>query len=466
MSVITRFAPSPTGLMHIGNARTALFNYLIARKYQGQFLLRIEDTDSTRSQRQYRESLLTDLEALGLRWDSGPDQAGSYLQSQRMNLYANYYQQLMDRNLAYPCFCSEAALKIHRKQQLAVGQPPRYSGACARLSAAEVAARYRNGEVAALRLRMDAQAIMDFEDLVRGQQHFSGKDIGDFIIRRADGSPAFLFANAIDDALMGITQVWRGEDHLSNTPRQIHIMRLLDLKIPQYGHIALILGNDGAPLSKRNGSRSVREIREEGYLPIALVNYLARLGITLDSNELLSLDALAVAFDPGRMVKGAARFDAQQLKFYHKQAVQQSNEQRLRTWLKAQLTSVPNAQRDTFCRWLQPNLLFPQEAAEWAEVLYGTWDYDATARRVIMGAGVEFFTLLAEQLTAQAEWNTLLAALKSRSGRKGKALFLPLRMAFTGREHGPELSPLLTLIGYETLAQRAQHCARLATVGA
>ena len=295
----SRFAPSPTGLLHLGNVRTALFNYLAARHAQGVFLLRIEDTDAMRGHEKYAQALEQDLRWLGLAWQEGPGQGGAqapYYQSQRDAVYARYFDRLATDGSAYPCFCSEHELEIARKTAIAAGRPPRYSGRCSRLTAEEVVARRAEGRPATLRFHVADGKTVEFEDKVRGRQTFASSDIGDFIIRRSDGTPAFFFCNAIDDALMGVSLVLRGEDHLTNTPRQILLLNALGLPVPAYAHIALVVGSDGVPLSKRTGSRSVHELREQGFLPLAVNNYLARLGHTYESNAFLDMAGLTDAF--------------------------------------------------------------------------------------------------------------------------------------------------------------------------
>ena len=295
----TRFAPSPTGDMHLGNLRTALFNALHAARTGGAFVLRIEDTDAERSRKVFLDGLLRDLRWAGLNWEEGPEtgaQGGPWLQSERMGLYARYYGQLAAAGKIYPCFCSDVQLKLDRKARLAAGRAPRYAGTCARLTAEEIALKLRQGFRPTLRFRVGDSGSVGFDDLVRGTQRFERSDIGDFIVRRSDGSPAFFFSNAVDDALMGITHVLRGEDHLANTPRQLMLLEALDLKPPAYGHLSLLVGEDGSPLSKRRGSRSVRQMRDDGYLPAALLNYLARLGHACASDALLDFAGLAQAF--------------------------------------------------------------------------------------------------------------------------------------------------------------------------
>lgn len=257
----TRFAPSPTGYLTIGNIRTALFCALLAKHENGVFLLRIEDTDKLRSGQEFAEQLEFDLHWLGLDWQEGPQVGGQsepYFQSQRQAIYDTYFQKLTDQNQVYPCFCSDEELAISRKIQLSSGQPPRYEGTCRNLTQEQINKKLAEGLKPTLRFRVPENQIIEFTDFVRGPQKFLSHEIGDFIIRRGDGSAAFFFCNAIDDSLMEITHVLRGEDHLTNTPRQLMLLQALKLAQPQYGHLALIVGPDGTPLSKRHGSRSIK----------------------------------------------------------------------------------------------------------------------------------------------------------------------------------------------------------------
>jgi nondiscriminating glutamyl-tRNA synthetase len=271
----------------------------------------------------YIEALMRDLRWLGLDWQEGPEaggDAGPYFQSQRGPIYARYFEALESRHLAYRCFCSEHELAVARRAQLAAGRPPRYNGRCRALDPAQVRDRLAAGEPATLRFRVPDGERVAFEDRVRGRQEFATDDIGDFVIRRSDGTPAFFFSNAVDDATMGVDLVVRGEDHLTNTPRQLLLLRALDLPAPDYAHIALVVGADGAPLSKRIGSFSVQALREAGWLPLAIANYLARLGHTYESNDLLDFDGLAAHFAVERLHRAPAHFDARQLRHSRRRA--------------------------------------------------------------------------------------------------------------------------------------------------
>jgi nondiscriminating glutamyl-tRNA synthetase len=312
----TRFAPSPTGLLHLGNIRTALFSYLLAKRAGGVYVLRIEDTDTARGDAKYVGALMQDLRWLGLQWDEGPETGGPhapYYQSQRAEIYRQYLERLEAAGAAYPCFCTEHELKVERKTQIAAGRPPRYSGKCRALPPAQVAQRRAAGAAATLRFHVADGRFVEFVDGVRGAQRFDTSDIGDFVIRRSDGTPPFFFSNAVDDALMGVTRVVRGDDHLTNTPRQILLLEALGLRIPGYAHIPLVVGADGAPLSKRTGSKSVQQLRAQGFLPLAIDNYLARVGHTYESNQLLELDQLAVQFALEHVHHSPARYDEAQL---------------------------------------------------------------------------------------------------------------------------------------------------------
>ena len=465
----TRFAPSPTGLLHIGNVRTALYNYLWAHHGSGGFLLRIEDTDATRGEERYTEALMADLRWLGLAWDEGPVSGGSlgpYLQSQRSATYETFAARLIDAGLAYPCFCTEHELKLERKTQVAAGRPPRYSGKCRALSPQEVDARRARGVPATLRFHVADGRTVEFDDKVRGPQRFATNDIGDFVIRRSDGTPAFFFCNAVDDALMGVSLVIRGEDHLTNTPRQILLLEALSLRAPDYAHIPLVVGSDGAPLSKRTGSRSLAELRDAGYLPAAVNNYLARVGHSYDAQGLLSLDELARQFDLTRVHHSPARYDETQLLHWQREAVRAISTEALWRWVGADVSAlVPARDRDAFIDAVRPNVTFPSDALHWARAVYAD-EVTLThpAREVIETSGAGFFehSLSAVGQLKALDFSALAAETASRSGAKGKALYQPLRAALTGELHGPEMAKLVPLIGADRLHRRLQRAVEAA----
>jgi len=451
--VVTRFAPSPSGELHLGNARTALFNWLLARVNGGRFVLRIEDTDLERTQERYVAALGVDLAWLGLAWDEGP-----FRQSQRGALYAQYFEQLERRQLVYPCFCTPLELDISRRSQLAAGRPPRYAGTCRELSPAQLALRRAEGRGSSLRFRVPLGERMLFDDLVHGPQSFLSDDIGDFIVRREDGTAAFFFSNALDDALMRVSHVLRGEDHLSNTPRQRLLLEALGLPVPHYGHVSLLIGADGAPLSKRHGATTLRELRAAGYSAQAVANQLFRLGHSSARNELLSLTQMAEAFELSHLQRSPAHFDAVQLAHWQREWVHTLSPEQARAWLAPVLPGELDAARTAaFIRAVLPNVLLPEDARIWQQIIFGTaLSYDETALRAAEEAGPEFFSAAANAVQGEAN----LSALRGATGRKGAAFFMPLRAALTGRLHGPELAPLLAAMPAERVRERLLHFAQ------
>ena len=464
--------------MHPGNCRTALFNYLAARKQKGVFVLRLEDTDEQRSRLEYVDAIYEDLNSLNISWDEGPDKGtdrradkgtdkggdyGPYSQAERKEIYANFYVQLEKQGLAYPCFCSQAALKLARKRQLAAGEPPRYPGNCRSLSPEEISDRLAAGEKPALRMKVEDDAILSFEDLVRGKQVFYGKHLGDFIIRRSDGNPAFLFANAIDDALMKIDCVLRGEDHLTNTPRQLVVLNALGLSPPTYGHISILAGDDGRPLSKRNGSRSIRSLIDDGYLPLAIVNYLARLGCSYGVDELLSLEELVSQFSLERLVQPVARYESSQLNYWQRQALTRMSPAELWSWLAVRVgDKVPDEHRELFAAIVSANILLPDEAMAWADIVFASPDFDITREDKKWFDQADFF-YTAESLFCRFYgsngWQKWIQALGEQTGKKGKELFLPLRLALTGASSGPALDGLVALMGRQEVVKRLKAAA-------
>ncbi|HVW71183.1 MAG TPA: glutamate--tRNA ligase [Steroidobacteraceae bacterium] len=445
----TRFAPSPTGEVHLGNARTALFNFLLARHAGARFLLRIEDTDTERSRDEHTLAVMEDLRWLGLDWDAGPDredERGPYRQSQRRALYQHHFEVLERQGVVYPCFCSPLELEISRKAQLAAGRPPRYAGTCRALTPAQRERKRAQGIAPSMRFHVPLGRRIEFTDFVHGPQSFLSDDIGDFVLLRADGSAAFFFSNAIDDATMGVTEVLRGEDHLTNTPRQLLILSALGLPAPRYGHLSLIVGADGAPLSKRHGATSVREYRERGYRPEALTNHLFRLGHSTQENGFLSLDEMARAFDLAHFVPSPARFDEQQLNVWQKEAAHRLPLDVAGRWLSSVIPAgLDEAGVRSFLTAVLPNIVLPDDVRPWVEVVFGgPLALAAPEEQVIRNAGNEYFAAAAH--AAERSGNDLQAiagAVRAATGKKGAELYMPLRVALTGRSHGPELAPLL-----------------------
>lgn len=445
----TRFAPSPTGELHLGNARTALFNFLLARRQSGRFVLRIEDTDAQRSDAGHLSALLEDLAWLGLSWDAGPgreDDRGPYQQSRRGALYERFFEALQRQGAVYPCFCTPLELEASRRAQRASGRAPRYAGTCRDLTAEQRQHRRAQGLAPTLRFRVPPGRRIEFLDLVHGPQSFLSDDIGDFVIRRADGSAAFFFCNAVDDACMGVTQVLRGEDHLANTPRQLLLLQALGLPAPRYGHMSLIIGPDGSPLSKRHGATGVRAYRERGYRPEALTNYLFRLSHASAEHALLDLSAMAGAFDTARLGRAPSHFDAQQLTVWQKEAAHGLTVAQARAWLGALLPpGLDAASAEAFIAAVLPNVVLPEDARPWVEIVFGAAPaLSAPAEQTVRAAGGAYFAAAAQ--AAERYGNDLpaiVSAARAATGCKGAQLYLPLRLALTGRPHGPELAALL-----------------------
>ena len=465
-TVVTRFAPSPTGALHLGNARTAFFSWLLARHADGRFILRIEDTDRERSVEVHTTALMEELHWLGIEWDEGPGVAaahGPYLQSERASIYAGYFGKLERAGLTYPCYCTPLELDLSRKSQLAAGRPPRYAGTCRSLSEARRAERRALGLAEAVRFHVPPATEILFEDLVHGAQRFWSDDIGDFIIRRAEGNPAFFFCNALDDSLMGVTHVLRGDDHLANTPRQLMILRALELRAPIYGHVGLLLGGDGQKLSKRHGSTSVGELRARGYLAPAVLNHLFRLGHAPERDGWLEPAEMARHFAVHRLGRAPARFDEEQLNHWQKLGLERATAADLERWLGTRLpASARPAERQAFVDLVRHNLVLPADAEHWVKVVFGELPAPEPGdRELLESAGAVFFgAALAALDSAGPDIGVITNAVQHATGRKGSDLYRPLRVAITARSHGPELKPLLVLIPRAELRARLAAWAR------
>ena len=454
LPVITRFAPSPTGALHLGNARTAFFSHLWARKGGGRFILRIEDTDVERSQARFRDQLMADLRWLGLDWDEGPDIGGRsapYCQSERGEFYRALFARLEADGHTYPCYCTAQELELSRKLQRVAGKPPRYAGTCRLLTAAQRAERQGRGLKPTLRFAVPNDRSIEFTDAVHGPQRFLSNDIGDFIIRRDDGTPAFFFCNAVDDSAMGVTQALRGDDHLTNTPRQLMLLDALGMRRPGYGHVGLLVGTDGAPLSKRHGSTSVEDFRERGVFPAALLNQLFRLGHASDVDGWLPAAEMPAHFRPEHLGRAPARFDESQLMHWQKETAERMSVEQIRSWLGS-------GDPVDFVELVRHNVVLPADAAQWRAVVYGELPpLGERERGIIAAAGPEFFAAAAAALDqANTDLKTLTRILKERTGRKGADLYMPLRVALTGLAHGPELGSLLGLMSRDTARRRLE----------
>ncbi|MBN2243475.1 MAG: glutamate--tRNA ligase [Acidobacteria bacterium] len=468
-AVRVRFAPSPTGFLHVGNVRTALFNWLFARHNRGTFLLRIEDTDAERSELRFERQLLEDLRWLGLDWNEGIETGGDcgpYRQSERYTVYQEFAGRLLDEGRAFPCFCTEEELDAVRRAQLERNETPRYSGKCRNLSRQEAAARRESGEPSTLRLRVRPGTV-GFTDLVFGRVDIETAQISDPILLRSDGSPTYNFCCVVDDLLMKISHVIRGEGHLSNAHRQILIYEALGAALPQFAHLSTILGPDGQKLSKRHGATSVREFRVQGYLPEALGNYLALLGWSPseDGKELMSLDEIAAEFNLTRIQKSPATFDCRKLDWMNRNYINRAGDGVLADLSRdffVQAGLIPPDADSRILDWLRRVIALiktrvdhldqlPAEAA----VVYGP-DPDAPpldeeAAQILgtpegKAVAAEFVRLVdAGPGMTPESYREMVSKVKEATRQKGRTLFHSIRAALTGRGSGPDLETLISL---------------------
>tara|TARA_B100001123_G_scaffold158943_1_gene183807 strand:+ start:1659 stop:3065 length:1407 start_codon:yes stop_codon:yes gene_type:complete len=463
----TRFCPSPTGLLHLGNLRTALLNVLLAIKSGGTFILRIEDTDAERSKTEFSEAVCDDLGWMGLDWQEGPRIGGpedSYYQSERNSIYESFYDKLLEQDLIYPCFTSDEELKIIRRNQMAAGEPPRYTGIWANASKEDIEKELEKGTQPVYRFRLPKDRTIIFQDLVKGEQSFHTSDLDDFIVRKKDLSPTFMFANAIDDSLMGVNVVLRGDDHLSNTPRQIALLEALNLEIPEFIHVALFTGDDGAPLSKRNGSLSVKELKEIGYFPQAVINYLSRVGHIIPDNELRDLEGLSSVFDVANISTSPSRIDHDQLTFWQKNVIESKSIEELSSWLESHLKNLPkDIDQDSFVGLIKDNIVFPNEAVEYLDNLFvNSLNTVKEVEDLIKQSGPDFFKL-AEKIVRDnwGDWSKTMKLIGEETGTKGKGLFMPIRASITGQLSGPELDQVTRVMGQERVIKRLKEAAKL-----
>lgn len=471
MKVRVRFAPSPTGLLHLGNARTALFNFLFARQTGGAFILRLEDTDRERSTPEAERAVLEDLRWLGLEWDEGPERQGNfgpYRQSERLEIYRGYAMALLEKGYAYRCYCTDEELEEKRQRSLARGIPPMYDGRCRYLKPEEEQSFIRSGRPASLRFRVNARKA-EFQDLVKGAMSFDGRKMGDFVILRSDRVASYNFAVVIDDARMEVTHVIRGEDHLANTARQLLLYQTLGFAPPQFAHLSMILGPDRTPLSKRNGGTAVAHFREAGYLPEGLVNYLALLGWSSEEGqEIFSLQELIKKFSLQRLSRSPAVFDPGKLIWLnraHLKAIRGEKALSLalpflrhsgaglegvpKSWLVAALEAV----------WGEVDTL--SQLAERLRFLFDDgWTLQPEAQALVAKEETQkVIQGLKEELRSVEEvepgnYRPLLAGLAKRVGLTGRNLYMPLRAALTGRTQGPELEKVFLLLGKEKILKR------------
>jgi glutamyl-tRNA synthetase len=473
MSVRVRFAPSPTGHLHVGNVRTALYNWLFARQNQGAFILRIDNTDLERSEANHEIQLIDDLNWLNLDWDEGPDSGGNcgpYRQSERRSLYQPYTDQLLEKNCAYYCFCSTAQLEEDRLRLEKAGRQPYYSGRCRQLDPEDVSRRLSQGERPTVRLKVRPGPI-EFTDRVFGRLRVEADTIGDFILVRSSGVAQYNYACVLDDFLMQITDVIRGEGHISNTHRQLLIYESLGWQPPRFAHLSTILGPDGGKLSKRHGATSMDEFREDGYLPESMINYLAMLGWTPPQGEaeILNVSQLLRLFDLSKVNRSPATFDLEKLNWVNRGHLKSCSREQLAQLalpFLARAGLVPEPPDEPVWAWIQElvelfvaylDRLADLPAA--AAVVFDSGlkklpaDEEATsllaepaARAVIQATASHLFESPAEIDTDSGLYPELVKRVQERSGQLGKQLYRPLRLTLTGHLSGPQLERLIPLI--------------------
>ncbi|WP_181351078.1 glutamate--tRNA ligase [Thalassobacillus sp. CUG 92003] len=475
--VRVRYAPSPTGNLHIGNARTALFNYLYARHLGGKFIVRIEDTDEKRNVAGGEQSQLSYLKWLGIDWDESADAGGDYgpyRQMERLDIYQTYIDKLLEQGDAYKCYVTEEELEAEREAQRARGEVPMYSGAHRDLTEEQRQAFEEEGRTPSIRLRVPENRTYMFDDIVRSTISFESSDFGDWVIAKKNGTPTYNFAVAIDDYLMDITHVLRGEEHISNTPKQMMVYESFGWEPPQFGHMTLILNENRKKLSKRDEHilQFIEQYKNLGYLPEALFNFITLLGWSpVGEEELFAQDELIDIFDPDRLSTSPAVFDPAKLKWMNNQYIKASDFERvvdltLPHLVKAGRVSESRNQQDE--EWVRELIgLYHEQLSYGAEIVELTdlffkqeIEYDEAAMDVLRGEQVpEVMTVFKQKLQ---ELDTFtpenikgqIKATQKETGHKGKKLFMPIRVATTGQTHGPELPNAIHLLGLETVIAR------------
>ena len=462
MTIRTRFAPSPTGYLHIGGARTALFSWAYARKHGGTFILRIEDTDVERSTPEAVQAILDGMTWLNLSYDEGP-----FYQMQCMERYKEVIQHMLDQGLAYYCYASPSELDAMREAQRASGEKPRYDGRW-RPESGKVLPEPPAETMPVVRFKNPARGVVTWKDLVKGLIEFDNGELDDLIIARADGTPTYNFCVVVDDWDMGITHVIRGDDHVNNTPRQINILKALGADAPQYAHLSMILGDDGQKLSKRHGAVSVMQYDEEGYLPEAVINYLARLGWSHGDDEIFSVDQFCAWFDLDHITPSAAQFNTEKLNWLNQHYLKQADIARLVALIRPRLeargvlvSTVPAL--EAIITLYKERVVTLNELADAAEVFY----IDLHPNQELLNAQLSVEAIPALQELAErlkdVKWEAAAigAAIKeivSKHGLKMPKLAMPLRVMLTGQTQTPSVDAVITLFSREVVLTRmAQH---------
>lgn len=474
-----RFAPSPTGPFHIGGARSALFNWLLARREGGTFLLRIEDTDLVRSTRESEENIKAALKWLGMDWDEGIDVGGDngpYRQTERLDIYKEVTDRLIAEGKAYYCYCTEEELEAERQAQLARGETPKYNGHCRHLTEEQRAAYEAEGRKPTVRLRVPLNETVAFDDMVRGHVSFESNGIGDFVIVKSDGIPVYNYAVVIDDHTMEVTHVIRAEEHLSNTPRQIVIYNALGWDVPTFGHISLIMGKDGKKMSKRHGATSVEQYKNLGYLPEAINNFLALMGWAPEGEqELFTTEELIKNFSMDRVAKNPAVFDIDKLNWINFNYMKKLTDEELYAlclpslqeagYASAQPDEAEKARLTMLCVCLKDHISYGAQIKEEAAMFFtDSISIDEEHRDDIKAVLAEEScpTVLAafgDKLKAMDEVTpeqvkAAIKAIMKETKLKGKFVFMPIRVAITGQMHGPDLNYIVPLLGRDTVLAR------------
>ncbi|AZN38450.1 glutamate--tRNA ligase [Paenibacillus albus] len=474
-----RYAPSPTGHLHIGNARTALFNYLFARNLGGKFIIRIEDTDVKRNVAGGEESQLTYLKWLGIDWDESVDIGGGYgpyRQTERLDIYKEYWQELLDKGLAYKCYCTEEELEQEREEQTARGEMPRYSGKHRSLTDEQRTAFEAEGRIPSIRFRVPEGKTYTFNDLVKGQISFESDGIGDFVIVKKDGIPTYNFAVALDDHLMAISHVLRGEDHISNTPRQLMIYEAFGWEPPVFGHMTLIVNESRKKLSKRDESiiQFIEQYDKLGYLPEAMFNFITLLGWSPEGEqEIFTREELVEVFNASRLSKSPAVFDTNKLAWMNNEYIKKTELPRIVDLcvphlqgagrLSSELSAEDRAWVSDLVALYQDKLRFAADIVPLTELFFSAETVDEEEAVTVLAEEQVPVVLQAflEQVKALEAFQVdgikaAIKAVQTSTGFKGKQLFMPIRAALTGQTHGPDLNQSIALLGKSKVEQRLQ----------